>query len=566
MFDCISSEICLTSFVWAVKSPPDLAIPLSCRGEVVLRILRRALSNSKMLGALKAYLRRRYSQDIYHRFDADFYRATFLCEVSRHNGREPFEHYMHEGCRLGYSPNSWFDEEWYRAFYQDVRRAIDRGDFLCGFQHYLLAGKREGRQPRYELQKALEGILPSVTEPVLQKRVEDLSLRMEPLQSRLSADAPRTFWVVMPHLNPDIVFGGYRALFELMIALAPFLRENGFRVAVVTTAEREANAAYFQYRQKDERIRALFSDIVVQSRHELVVFGPRDRFLTYSAWDALIVSRIASQTDEPRVISLIQEYEPIFHDHSSYHAICASGFDVPSFSIFNSEALKEYFRVHSLGVFKRSPHAKAFKDYVVFEQPINLLPFQSQQALAQRSERILALYARPEGHAARNLYEIAELALRELCSTGRLDDRWSIIGLGCLSQLPAVKLGGGHVLEFFPKMAEDEYVARMTALDIGISLMYSPHPSLVPFEFATTGALVVTNTFQNRPAEFFRARSANIIPCEPTVTGVRIAIEKALLRIDDFDTRVRNAYRPQSTWESTFSSEFVRSNIGPLLF
>jgi hypothetical protein len=238
---------------------------------------------------------------------------------------------------------------------------------------------------------------------------------------------------------------------------------------------------------------------------------------------------------------------------------------VPSYPIFNSSILVDYFRNHRIGLFKRKPDATQNVDYAVFEHVINQLPRQTAEELRRRRERTLVLYARPEAHAARNLYEIAELSLRELCRSGRLDERWNILGMGCLTELPPIELGRGRSLTFLRKLPEAEYVESMGRLDIGLSLMYAPHPSAVPFEFATTGALVVTNTFENRSAQFLRNISANIIPCEPSIAGVTDALHHALDRVEDFDSRIAHAYRPALSWDRCFSDDFLCSSVGRLL-
>ena len=88
--------------------------------------------------------------------------------------------------------------------------------------------------------------------------------------------------------------------------------------------------------------------------------------------------------------------------------------------------------------------------------------------------------------------------------------------------------------------------------------MRAPHPSVVPFEFATTGALVITNVYENRSAAQLRGICANIIPCEVSLADVTRALVDAVERVNDFERRERNAYRPATqTWEQIFSDAFI---------
>lgn len=502
-------------------------------------------------------------------FDAKFYKNTYLAPLgSADPPVVPFMHYFHVGSRQGYSPNARFSEDFYVAFYRDVREAVKRGEFRCGFHHYLLSGEAEGRLPRYDLGKALETAIQGVTHPSLQGRAAYLERRLAPIAVHTRAGDERTVWIFVPHLNPDIAFGGYKAFFELLLALKAISGQFAFRMEVVTTDEGKSNKEYFEWRMKGTKLQMLFSGVDVRALAEVpyLKIGWKDRFLCYSSWDALIASPLTVWTDEVRVIMLVQEYEPIFHDFSAAHALSASGYEVASYPLFNSAALAGYFRAHGHGIFKRNQDAQEGKDYAFFDHVINVLPLQTLAEMATRKDRICAVYARPEGHAARNLYEMIELALRQLCRSRRFGPMWRFIGLGCLTKLPPVDLGGGHKLEFFQKMPEEEYTTLARSIDLGISLMYSPHPGVVPFEFCSTGAVVVTNIFENRPKEFFARISSNIITCEATVISLVAAIEGALDRVEDFQARRENAYRPPSLdWSATFSEKFILSTLGQVL-
>lgn len=68
-----------------------------------------------------------------------------------------------------------------------------------------------------------------------------------------------------------------------------------------------------------------------------------------------------------------------------------------------------------------------------------------------------------------------------------------------------IPLGNGHNLNLRAKITETEYVDFMRKVDIGLSLMYAPHPGLGAFEMASVGARVVT--FENRSETYLRGVS-----------------------------------------------------------
>jgi len=499
-------------------------------------------------------------------FDAQYYIKNYLDGDPKVSSTNAYAHYLATVRTSRASPNPNFSEEWYLSRYSDVREVVEAGKLPCGFYHYLIAGQREGRMPRFELDKALEFSLPGVTAPSLRNNIEDLRARTRRLDLQTGAPGSKMLWILMPHFNPDILFGGYRAFFEFLRAVkASFANE--FHLKVITTGERTANKDYFQWRARGKADYALFEDVDVKSLddHASIRVGPHDRVVAYSTWDAYFATQIAALTDEPRFIGFHQEYEPIFHSFGSHYALSAAAYDLPSYPIFNSSILVDYFKQHRIGLFGRDEVPVEGKDYAVFEHLITPCPLARPEEMAKRKVRTCAVYARPEGHAARNLYELIEIALRDLCAAGHFDSKWRFVGLGSLKQHPPVALGRGHQLEFIPKMSEIDYFNFVSSIDLGISLMYAPHPSVVPFEFATTGALVVTNTFENRSPEFLKSISANFETTPTNIDGLKHAIERAVERVPAFDQRYQNAYRPiASSWGNVFNPTSIEQMLRPV--
>ena len=62
--------------------------------------------------------------------------------------------------------------------------------------------------------------------------------------------------------------------------------------------------------------------------------------------------------------------------------------------------------------------------------------------------------------------------------------------------IPNIRLDDGR---YSPRRLEnlnwDEYADFVGRVDLGVSLMYTPHPSYPPFDLAASGAVVVTNRF-----------------------------------------------------------------------
>ena len=77
--------------------------------------------------------------------------------------------------------------------------------------------------------------------------------------------------------------------------------------------------------------------------------------------------------------------------------------------------------------------------------------------------------------------------------------------------------------------------------DIGLALMYAPHPSLVPIEMASAGLLTVTNSYETKTAASMAAISDNLITAEPDPKSIAEALAAAADRAGDFEARAAGA-------------------------
>lgn len=498
-------------------------------------------------------------------FDPEYYTERYLKGGDLRFLKDPFGHYLVVGVQNAHSPNATFDESWYRAFYGEIREAIERGEILCGFYHYIASGRREGRIPKFDRKLALEAKVPGVTQPVLANRISEIQGRLRCPNFVIEDMVPRRLWFLLPTINPDISFGGYRCVLELMHSA----HKSGYKVGIICTEDGEANKEYFIWRDGPQKFKNLLKEIQIITGHttDCLKIGSRDILVAYSLWDLYLADRIRKASSRISVILLTQEFEPIFHDYSSTRAILEEAYRIPHFPLINSRMLLNFLKTHRVGMFdtKKGKKLREGEDYAVFEHRINIFAAQTEESISVRKERVLVAYARPENHAARNMFEILVMALRQVCAEEVFGSEWSFIGLGALTDVEPVPLGGGHQLVLHAKMTEEEYIRYISVMDIGVSLMYAPHPSVVPFEFATTGSLVVTNTFENRSAAELKAISANIIARRPSVEGIADALRAAVARVKDAESRVANIYRPEKTnWEDIFSAAFLKQFFGEI--
>ena len=176
--------------------------------------------------------------------------------------------------------------------------------------------------------------------------------------------------------------------------------------------------------------------------------------------------------------------------------------------------------------------------------------------LRDREPRRLLFYARPEPHAARNMFDLGVIALSRALAEGAFTGGWELHGIGTVQRGRRIELGGGASLELLPRADQAAYGELLRAHDVGLSLMYTPHPSLVPLEMASAGMLTVTNTFENKDADALRAISANLIAAEPTLGGITAALLEAAAGVADVDRRIAGS---ATAWSRDWDTSLTRS-------
>jgi hypothetical protein len=282
-----------------------------------------------------------------------------------------------------------------------------------------------------------------------------------------------------------------------------------------------------------------------------------DSFVASTWWSAHIASAAARALGERRFLYLIQEYEPFTFPMGTFAALARQSYDLPHFALFSTELLRGYFRRHGIGVYADGPDTGDERS-AAFENAITAIDPPTADELAARPTRSLVFYARPEPHAARNMFELGVLALSRALEDGAFQG-WELHGIGTLEGGRHVDLGGGARLDLLPRSEQGAYGGMLREHDVGLSLMYTPHPSLVPIEMASAGLLTVTNSFENKTPEAMADISPNLITAPPTIDGVAAGLVDAAAAVQDFGRRARGARdtRWSRDWRESFSDELL---------
>jgi hypothetical protein len=376
--------------------------------------------------------------------------------------------------------------------------------------------------------------------------------KIAPLRLAVSDDAPRRVNILIPTIDLQHFFGGYIAKLNLARRLA----ERGLRVRVVTVDP--VGPLPRGWKQQVES----YSGLAGVFEAVEVAFGRESPGLEVSRDDAFVAStwwtaHIAHRASEGRFLYLIQEYEPFTFPMGSYAALADESYRLPHYALFSSELLREYFRRHHLGVFAGDA---GDRESAAFENAIT--PVAPAADLAARRPRRLLFYARPEPHAARNMYELGVLAIGRALERGAFRG-WELHGIGTVRSGRRIDLGAGSYLRLLPRAAQGDYAGVLREHDVGLALMYTPHPSLVPIEMASAGMLTVTNSFENKTAEAMAAISPNIVAATPGIEEIADALCAAAAGVDDVERRVRGSRVAWSTdWDESFGEGLLERVAG----
>jgi len=255
---------------------------------------------------------------------------------------------------------------------------------------------------------------------------------------------------------------------------------------------------------------------------------------------------------------LIQEYEPFTFPMGTFAALADQSYGFPHYALFSTELLRDYFRLTATGVFARSGQA-GDRDSISFQNGITSVGRLTVGDIANRTPKKLLFYSRPEDHASRNMFEMAVLALSRAIESGHFEGEWEFHGIGTIERASDIRLADGVKMQVMPRQAQNAYREVLRAHDVGLSLMYTPHPSLVPIEMASAGMLVVTNSYANKTGEALRAISPNIIPVTPTIEDVRLGLKEAAANVEDYKRRVRGSKVHWSvSWDRSFNTNVMK--------
>lgn len=305
-------------------------------------------------------------------------------------------------------------------------------------------------------------------------------------------------------------------------------------------------------RAKPENVDQILSIYGIQLREEVQFkfapfYDPKyeldisngDLFVTTSWWTT--AATLPSVPGE-KVVYLLQEDERMFYPFGDERFRCEEVLRNRDIRfLVNTKLLFEHFVLDGLD----NIGAKA----MWFEPAFPSRVFHPR-ANERGEKRKFFFYARPNN--PRNLFYFGIEVIEEAVLQGVIDlDLWEIYLVG--RDIPTVTFGGGYVPKKCENLTWSEYAELVGTIDLGLSLMYTPHPSYPPLDLVASGAVVVTNRFAGK--RDLSGYSPNLICAELQLDALVEALRHAVVIATDPAMREQN-YRKNgllTDWEEAFS-------------
>jgi len=516
------------------QSPIAMAAPAPGISAIAVQMARRVYHRARAHKKLRRDIKLIVQSPL---FDPKAYAAMYLPGASAHAAATHYAQHWREGLQ----PGKDFDSAQYLADHPDVAAAN-----LNPLVHFELAGRRERRK----ISRLGEVASPVVTvsfEQVLDARLAHLG----PLRIKDDPSRGLRINVVTDSIGPASLFGGVATALVFAATLA---QQKGAQLRLITRngeGSSEVVNRLLKLNQVEFSGELTMIESAPTSGYYVPVRHSDDVFITTSWWTTCGLRKsIAAE----QIIYLLQEDERMFYGYGDERLRCEEVIsDDGIVCVLNTRLLERHLTQgpNSIpGLAGRSTHFEpAFPSMnPALEPKIN-------------AKRRFFFYGRPNN--LRNLYLRGLEVITQALLRGILDPQdWEFHFAG--KDLPNGTLPGNPDIYFHQQMEWSEYSALLQTIDIGLTLMDTPHPSYPPLDLACSGAIAVTNSSGIKTD--LSGYSKNIICTAPTVEALLGGIVQAMNI--DHDQRRENMRTAniQRNWNSSLAHpiEFLSKRIRAL--
>jgi hypothetical protein len=465
------------------------------------------------------------------------------------SGVEPLQHYVDHGWRERRSPHPLFDAIWYLERNPEVAASG-----IEPLKHYLDHGWKEQRDPHplFSVNRYLhdnpdvkDSGLEPLTHYVLFKVKDSPAARFElitntidsatflrsrfpnlvPLQTFSAAKKQRRVNMITDNISEWSLFDGV----ETAIIFSVLLAEKWncpLRIITRTRKPEPGNVRNVLLANNivwNKNIEFIFAHIA--DNRTAIDVSPEDFFVTTSWWTTWSTLQ-GIRSD--RIIYLLQEDERLFYPEGDEKLRCQETISNPKiYIIVNSHLLYRHLACDGFSNLKQRA--------LWFEPSVINSTREKPAALENRKRRNFFFGARPGVNTSLFCLglEVIENALHSKVLNA---DEWTFYFVG--KDILPVRLSADIEPTVIHNIKWPEYTKLISSMDLGLSLMCTPHPTYPVLDLAAFGAVAVTNSFGLKTS--LEAYSGNIICGSPTIEGLTMALKAAIPLVWDPIRRQRN--------------------------
>lgn len=365
---------------------------------------------------------------------------------------------------------------------------------------------------------------------------------------KISSNFPVRINVLCPAFDLTTISAGFYGVF----AFAKFCGIQGHSVRLILVDKFEYSESQFKKALSNATWLEDFFDYVevdyCGDRKSDITFSPNDVMVATVWYTAYFAQKLQLNLNKKKFIYLIQDYECDFYPRNSLYQIAKNTYDFDYYAFVSTKPLFNFLKKKEIKDLVEGVNA------IIYNNPAILLPIHSKNEHISKKEKNLVLYSRPMVN--RNMFELAAMALCIAYEKGIFNNenfKWNFWGMG-IGKV-SIKLSKDLELVQLPRYSLDEYYKKIGEFDLGISLMASPHPSIVPMDLAGVGCRVITNNFENKDLQYFSNISKNIISVNPTLEDLvkEIKIQVDIIESNDYPKLYDLNY--PTSWVETFTDE-----------
>lgn len=401
--------------------------------------------------------------------------------------------------------SKYFDEEYYLSQNADVKASgIDAAT------HFHLYGWKEGRNPSShfnmsmilkeypEIRKKSQNPILYILENKLEKEIAKKNLDLKTTASQLikgyfresmplntlATDSPKIrFNIIYNGFDSSCFFGGKATALILAVM---FAQKYGYGLRIISQNP-EKKVFYDFLKLFNLEFDGEIEFYSTEEPKSALEIGKDDHFLCtmWSNADAVL----NTPTITGKIFYIMQEVETFFYDYGDNHLRCYNTLtDERLIPIVNSKLLYEYFLNNG---YRNVKGGKYFEPAF----PRDLYS-PSKDSFVKKKEYKLFFYARPTHQ--RNLFYFGLNIINQAFLQGILDSKeWKVYMAGDKDVLD-FRFDSKVKIEKLGVMEWKEYTNFASTVDLCYSTIYTPHPSYPPLDFVSSGAVVITNKYQNK--------------------------------------------------------------------